>query len=222
MNYGYLAELITTILEVKPSRGRRLAERLSLENSDTTTIRDPTLILRRFSQKSLQTLGLTNKQSGKLIAALALGRLAYVPQISVQKGITLVDDPTIAAALLTPALAYKDREHAAVIVLDVRHQWLATEVVSIGTKTECLFEPESVFTAALKHGGKKVIIAHNHPSGRLTPSSEDLSLTRTMVRAGYIMNIPVLDHFIIGNGNFASLRQDSAIWEEIKSDRAAA
>lgn len=153
---------------------------------------------------------------------MALGRLAYVPQISVQKGITLVDDPTIAAALLTPVLAYKDREHAAVIVLDVRHQWLATEVVSIGTKTECLFEPESVFTAALKHGGKRVIIAHNHPSGCLTPSPEDLSLTRTMVRAGYIMNIPVLNHFIIGNGDFVSLRQDSAIWEEIKSDRAAA
>lgn len=219
MNYGYLAELITTILEVTPNRGRKLAEKLSLESSSTTTIRDPATALRRMSQESLQTLGLTAKQSYKLLAALALGRVAYVPKVAAQKGITLVDDPTIAAALLTPVLAYKDREHAAVLILDVRHQWLATEIVSVGTKTECLFDPESVFTAALKHGGKKVIISHNHPSGSLAPSPEDLRLTKTMVKAGYIMNIPVLDHFIIGNGDFASIRQESAIWEEIKSER---
>lgn len=222
MNYGYLAELITTILEVTPNRGHKLAERLSLESSSTTTVRDPATALRRMSRESLQTLGLTVKQSHKILAALALGRVAYVPEVAAQRGITLVDDPTIAAALLTPVLAYKDREHAAVLVLDVRHQWLATEIVSIGTKTECLFEPEAVFTAALKHGGKKVIIAHNHPSGSLAPSREDLSLTKVMVKAGYIMNIPVLDHFIIGNGDFASIRQESAIWEEIKSERPTA
>lgn len=222
MNYGYLAELITTVLEVTPNRGRRLSEKLSLENSDTTTVSDPATVLRRLSQESLQTLGLTSKQSCKLMAALALGRVAYIPTIAVQKEITLVDDPTVAAGLLMPVLAYKDREHAAVLVLNVQHQWIATEIVSIGTKTECLFEPEAVFTAALKHGGKRVIIAHNHPSGSLSPSPEDLRLTKIMVKAGYIMNIPVLDHFIIGNGDFASIRQESAIWEELERERTTA
>jgi DNA repair protein RadC len=84
-----------------------------------------------------------------------------------------------------PVLGWKCRERAAVLIMDVHHKWLATEVISIGSKTECLFHPDAVFTAALKHGGKRIIIAHNHPSGNLATSPEDVSLTRVMVKAGF-------------------------------------
>ncbi|MGC1525527.1 MAG: JAB domain-containing protein, partial [Phormidesmis sp.] len=116
-------------------------------------------------------------------------------------------------------LAYKEKEHAAVVVMNVQHQWLATEVISIGTKNGCLFHPDEAFEAALKHDGKRIIIAHNHPSGELSPSPEDIQLTKQMVRGGYLLNVPVLDHLIIGNGDFKSIRQATSIWEEIEQER---
>lgn len=162
---------------------------------------------------------MTEKQANKLMAALTLGKLAYVPESSAQKGVTVIDDPSVAAGLLIPKLAYKEKEHAAVVVMNVQHQWLATEVISIGTKNECLFHPDEAFKAALKHDGKRIIIAHNHPSGELSPSPEDIELTKQMVRGGYLLNVPVLDHLIIGNGDFKSIRQATSIWEEIEQER---
>jgi len=167
----------------------------------------------------MQSIGLTENQANKLVAALTLGKLAYVPETSAQKGITVIDDPAIAAGLLIPKLAYKEKEHAAVVVMNVKHQWLATEIISIGTKTECLFHPDEAFRAALKHDGKRVIIAHNHPSGDLSPSLEDVELTKQIVKGGYLLNVPVLDHLIIGNRDFNSIRQATGIWEEIEQER---
>ena len=212
-----ISELITTSLEVQPHRGQKMAERLCLKNSEATTISDPAIALRQLSKEALRAAGLTEKQACKLMAALTLGRLAYTPKSDAQAGITTIDDPSVAAALLMPVLGWKGREHAAVLIMDVRHKWLATEVISIGSKTECLFHPDAVFTAALKHGGKRVIIAHNHPSGNLAASPEDISLTRIMVKAGFLIDVPVLDHFIIGNGDYKSIREETAIWSEISS-----
>ena len=70
------------------------------------------------------------------MAALTLGKLAYVPASSAQRGVTVIDDPAIAAGLLMSKLAYKDKEHAAVVVMNVRHQWLATEIISIDRNKE--------------------------------------------------------------------------------------
>ena len=218
MNQVSFAELITTILGVQHSRGQKLAQRLCLEDSAATTVGTTASVLRRLSRESIQAAGLTEKQSSRLMAALTLGKLAYIPESSAQRGVTVIDDPAIAAGLLMSKLAYKDREHAAVVVMNVKHQWLATEIISIGTKDECLFHPDEAFKAALKHDGKRVIIAHNHPSGELSPSPEDIKLTRQMVRGGYLLNIPVLDHLIIGNGDFNSIRQATGIWEEIKQE----
>ena len=76
-----------------------------------------------------------------------------------------------------------------------------------------------MFKAVLKHDGKRVIIAHNHPSGELSPSREDIELTKHMVRGGYFLNIPVLDHLIIGNGDFSSIRQSTGIWEALEQEK---
>ncbi|NJM97774.1 MAG: hypothetical protein HC800_12015 [Phormidesmis sp. RL_2_1] len=219
MNQVSFAELITTILSVQPSRGQKLAQRLYLEDSAATTVGTTSSVLRRLSRESIQSAGLTEKQAAKLMAALTLGKLAYVPESDAQRGVTVIDNPAIAASLLMPKLAYREKEHAAIVVMNVRHQWLATEVISIGTKSECLFHPDEVFKAALKHDGKRIIIAHNHPSGDLSPSPEDIELTRHMIRGGYLLNMPVIDHLIIGNGDFGSIRESTGIWEELEQGK---
>ncbi|NJM98020.1 MAG: hypothetical protein HC800_13490 [Phormidesmis sp. RL_2_1] len=206
-----ISELITTVLEVQSHRGQKMAERLCLKNSETTTISDPSAALRQLSKEALRAAGLTEKQACKLMAAITLGRLAYTPKSDAQAEITTVDDPSVAVALLILTLGWKCREHAAVLIMDVHHKWLATEVISVGSRTACPLHPDAVFTAALRHGGKRIIIAHNHPSGNLAASPEDISLTRIMVKAGFLMDIPVLDHFIIGNGDYKSIREETTI-----------
>lgn len=108
-----------------------MAERLCLENSETTTISNPAIALRQLSKEALRAAGLTEKQACKLMAALTLGRLAYTPTSDAQAGITTIDDPSVAAALLMPVLGWKCRERAAVLIMDVRHKWLATEVIRL-------------------------------------------------------------------------------------------
>lgn len=114
-----------------------------------------------------------------------------------------MDKPSLAADLLLPVLGYADKEKAAVIVLDIKHRWLAVDVIAIGAKDPCVFHPREVFKAALHHDGSSVILAHNHPSGDLEPSPED--------------QIPVLDPLIIGNGNFMSLRETTDLWAAWRS-----
>jgi DNA repair protein RadC len=65
---------------------------------------------------------------------------------------------------------------------------------------------------------KWVIVAHNHPSGQLDPSPEDISLIRQLLAGAKLLAIPLLDHLILGNGNFSSLRQSTTLWDECPQD----
>ena len=66
----------------------------------------------------------------------------------------------------------------------------------------------------IKQGAIKLVIAHNHPTGNLEPSPEDISLTRQLLKAAQVLAIPLVDHLILGNGNYQSLRQITNLWQE--------
>ena len=126
----------------------------------------------------------------------------------------MIDDPALAAAALSEQLMWEPREHFAVMCLNIRHQLLSTKILTRGTPTETLADPRDIFSAALRAGAARIIVAHNHPSGNLEPSSEDLRLTRQLLRSANIISVPVLDHLILGGGNYQSLRQTTSLWEE--------
>ena len=80
-------------------------------------------------------------------------------------------------------------------------------LVSVGTQETTLVHPREVFRVAVTASAYAIILAHNHPSGNPAPSQDDIKLTRLLIRAGKILDIPVLEHVVIGNPNFASLRR---------------
>ena len=127
---------------------------------------------------------------------------------------TVVDDPAIAAAALSHELMWQSQERFAVLMLDIKHRLLGTKVITIGTATETLAHPRDIFREVIRQGAVRCLVAHNHPSGNLEPSPEDLALTRQLLQAGQILGIPVLDHLILGNGDFRSLRQTTTLWQE--------
>ncbi len=104
-------------------------------------------------------------------------------------------------------MRYLDREHFKVILLNTKNHVLEIESVSVGNLNSSLVHPRELFKKAILKSAAGVILVHNHPSGDPQPSDEDRQVTARMVEAGEIIGIEVLDHIVIGDGRYASLRE---------------
>ena len=123
-----------------------------------------------------------------------------------------ISSPQDSIKLLSQFLENKDREEFIVICLDTKNQPACINVCSIGTLNASLVHPREVFKAAILSNAASIIIAHNHPSGDPTPSTEDISITKRITEAGNILGIQLLDHIIIGeNHRYSSLKEDGII-----------
>jgi DNA repair protein RadC len=111
-------------------------------------------------------------------------------------------------ALVGPELRGFPQERFLVLCLDARHGLLRLQPVSLGTARAALVHPRDVFAPAVRAGAVGVVVVHNHPSGDPRPSPEDLALTERLRQAGELLGIEVLDHVIVGEGNFVSLAED--------------
>jgi DNA repair protein RadC len=103
------------------------------------------------------------------------------------------------------------KEHFIIFFLDSRNQEIKREVVSIGSLNASLVHPREVFEPAVKNLAAQVILAHNHPSGDLEPSEDDLEINKRLVEAGKILGIEVIDHIIIAKSGFLSFKEKGII-----------
>ncbi|MEM1280774.1 MAG: DNA repair protein RadC [Cyanobacteria bacterium P01_H01_bin.152] len=175
--------------------------------------RDALSALRMVSPQELKEIpGVGPAKATAILAAIELGKRLLQARPPEK---TVVDDPSVAAAALSHELMWQSQERFAVIFLDIKHRILGTRVVTIGTATETLAHPREIFREVIRHGATRAIVAHNHPTGNLEPSQEDISLTRQLLKGANILGIPLLDHLILGNGDFCSLRQATSIWQEV-------
>jgi DNA repair protein RadC len=174
--------------------------------------RDPISVLRDVSVAELKQIsGIGDAKATTILAAIELGKRVYQSRPAES---TIVDDPSVAAAALSHELMWQNQERFAILLLDVKHRLLGTKVITIGTATETLAHPRDIFREVLRQGATRVIVAHNHPSGNTDPSPEDISLTRQLLAGAQFLGIPLLDHLILGNGDFLSLRQTTSLWNE--------
>ena len=97
-------------------------------------------------------------------------------------------------------------ECMAVLMLNTRKRVKGHQLVSIGTMDTILVHPREVFRCAIIAAAASIALIHNHPSGESTPSEADIKVTRDLIRAGQLLKIELIDHVVIGNGNFSSLR----------------
>lgn len=120
---------------------------------------------------------------------------------------TALSTPKAAAIAARTLIGEVDEERFVAIPLDIKNRPLGVQLVSKGSPDACPVDPRCVFRAAILMGASAVIVAHNHPSGNTEPSSEDLALTRRLVKAGEILGLPVLDHLILTDQDHVSLRE---------------
>ena len=155
--------------------------------------------------KTLSTV-LDTQQLSELSTPVFRVQLVREPSARMD-GRASLDGPIDAAGLLQRYLELEDREHFVTLMLDVKNKLIGIHTVSIGTLNAAIISPREVFKAAIIANACSIILGHNHPSGDVTPSPEDLQVTETLKKAGAILDIEVLDHIIVGGpGNFKSLK----------------
>lgn len=120
-------------------------------------------------------------------------------------------EPKDVAAILREYYADKDREEFLAVLLDTANSIIGLAQISVGGLNASVVEPRQVFKTAILANAAAIICVHNHPSGNPTPSREDIRITRQIVEAGKIMEIPVHDHIIVTAESFRSLAEEGVI-----------
>jgi DNA repair protein RadC len=161
-------------------------------------------LLRASRDDLLRMKGLGEARAAQVLAALEVGRrvLAARPADRLQ-----ITSPRDAAHFLMPEYSARPVEQFGLLMLDTRHRVLRTSVLTVGTLDCASVQPREVFRHALLASAAAVVMFHNHPSGDPQPSGEDVELTRRIAAAGELMGIRVVDHVVLGDGRYCSLKE---------------
>ncbi len=161
---------------------------------------------RHAAERLTRAPGVGPTRAARLLAAVELGRRALAgPHLSRPR----LASPAAVAGYLLPDHAGHPEERFGVLLLDTKHRAIRAVPISRGTLDASLVHPREVFRAAADHAAAAVVLFHNHPSGDPAPSVDDVQLTRRLVEAGELMGIAVLDHVVLGDACWHSLREST-------------
>lgn len=119
--------------------------------------------------------------------------------------------PSDVADLLIPEMRFLKKEHLIVVLLNTKNIVIQKETISIGSLNSSIVHPQQVFIPAIRKSAASIVIAHNHPSGDPQPSSEDINVTHRLKECGKLLGIDLLDHIIIGNNSYISLKEEGIL-----------
>lgn len=125
-----------------------------------------------------------------------------------------INEPQDVADYLMEKLRYLKQEHFVALLLNTKNQIIHEQSIFIGSLNMSIVHPRDLLREAVKHSAASIVIAHNHPSGDPTPSLEDIKTTKRLLYCCDLMGIDLLDHIIIGDGEFISLFEDDYITKE--------
>jgi DNA repair protein RadC len=193
-------ELVAVIL----GSGRREVGALGVAN-DVLRARGGLHGLARSTCDDLTPIaGVGPAKAVQLLAALEAGRrtLTHAPGHRLQ-----LRTPRAAAEYLLPTFGARPTEHFGVVLLDSKFRVLRTTVVAVGTLNTAAVEPREVFREAIVGAAAAIVVFHNHPSGDPTPSRDDEELTRRLRSAGMLVGIDVVDHVVLGDARYCSMKE---------------
>ena len=193
----------------KLSDAQLLAILLRTGTKDCNVLELSKKILKKFAGEKLLSAtiedlnkihGLGKVKAGEIIACLELGK-----RILKDKKATLILSPKDVWENCKDIRDHR-KEHFVVFFLDTRNQQIQREIISVGTLNANLVHPREVFEPAIKHSAAQIIVCHNHPSGNPQPSDEDVAITKRLQEAGKILGIEIMDHVVVCQGAFLSLK----------------
>ncbi len=152
----------------------------------------------------LKQHGLGGAKAAQIKAAIELGRRLTLESPEERPAI---NSPADAAALVQYEMSALEQEHLRVMLLDRRNRVLETVEVYKGSVNSSQVRVGEIFKEAVRKNSSAIIVIHNHPSGDPTPSPDDVAVTRAIVQAGKLLDVEVLDHLVIGQGKWVSLKE---------------
>lgn len=156
--------------------------------------------------------GIGTALAGRVRAAIELGRRTLLTEAPGRPQFLTARD---LARYLMPQFSAYPHERFGVVLLDTKHRLLKASILSVGSLDSSVVHPREVFQEAITVGAFGVVVFHNHPSGDPTPSRDDLALTMRLRQAGAILGIPLLDHVILADTRYYSVREaDRVRWRE--------
>lgn len=164
---------------------------------------NPAAVLEISTPELADHFGLDEFEAKRALALMEIGRKAALVERRKVDPIDTAD----AAYNAVKDLAQETREHFVVLFCDAQLQVRGRKTIHIGTLTASMVGPREVFREAIPEAASTIIVAHNHPSGDPTPSPEDIDVTSKLVKVGDLLDIPVIDHIIVGNGTYTSLKR---------------
>lgn len=193
-------ELVAIVL----GQGRADANALELANATLTGVGGLEGLARARCDDLRRIEGIGPARAAQMLAAVELGRRTLTRPVRERYQIT---GPRSIAELLLPQYGSRTVEQFGIVLLDTKHRVLRTALLSIGTLDASVVHPREVFREAVAAGAAAIVLFHNHPSGDPEPSPEDVAITRRMVAAGVLMGIDVIDHVIVADVRYCSLRE---------------
>ena len=157
--------------------------------------------------------GLGEAKAASIKAAIELGRRL---SLEAPEERPVIHSPADAAALVMYEMSALEQEHLRVMLLDTRNQVIDIVELYHGSLNISMIRVGEVFKPAVRRNSASIIVVHNHPSGDPTPSPDDVAVTRAIIEAGKLLDIEVLDHLVIGQGKYVSLKERGLGFKEQK------
>jgi DNA repair protein RadC len=195
-------ELMAILLGV----GTRREEVMAMAGRILREYGQQAIINEKSPQRLADSLQIPIGKACQIIASFELGRRSY--QHKAGKPVTVRTSKQAYTYLKT--MGGQQKEQLRGLYLNSRYQVIYEEIISIGSLTANIVHPREVFQPAIEHSAVAVIVAHNHPSGVLDPTEDDIVATNQLIAAGKVLGIDLLDHLIITKGTYMSLLEGSA------------
>lgn len=201
-------ELIAIILRTGSSKGdvMELAGKvLQIHDNPSNALS----VLYDVSKEELMDLdGIGEVKAIRLLAVLELSRRLASEPVLREDSHLICDDPSTVAGYYMESLRHEQQEQIILLQLNARLELIRSETLSLGTATMTVCSIRDIYRRAVKSGAVHIILMHNHPSGNPTPSREDLKLTLQVKKAGEMLDVHLLDHLIIGDLRYYSMKEE--------------
>ena len=155
-----------------------------------------------------QIRGMGLAKASTLVAAVELGKRISTTPIEAKIWIRSTED---VVGIFMEEMRYHSKEYFNVLLLNAKGMVLAKERIAVGDLSSSIVHPREAFHAAVRRSAAAVIFLHNHPSGNPSPSPQDIEVTERLCETGRILGIQVLDHIIIGDGEYYSMKEKNII-----------
>lgn len=152
-------------------------------------------------QDLIKINGIKEAKAITLIAAIELGKRLVMPRENKKMKITSAEE---IFSLFRFKVMNVKQEKLWVIFLNTKNEIIKEETIFIGTQNKSVVHPREVFHAAIQNSAVKIILVHNHPTNDVTPSKEDIEFTKSMKKSGEFLQIPLIDHIIVGENQYFS------------------